>query len=47
MLMRFYRKSMADFNAGKFGVSLLIPGNVDVIYYDYSGRRIQKLIKAQ
>ena len=47
MVLRFYGNSKLDFDAGKSGVSLLLPGNLDVTYYDNSGRRIQKLIKAQ
>jgi hypothetical protein len=44
-VIRFYSKSQVDTDAGKEGLSLLIPGNLPgVSYYDTSGRRIVKQI---
>ncbi len=46
-MIRFYSKDRADADAGKGSLSLLIPGNLSVTYYDREGRRLQKLIKNQ
>jgi immune inhibitor A len=44
IVIRFYRKSQSDADAGLGSLSLLIPGNLSEIYYDAEGRRILKRI---
>ena len=42
--IRFYQKNSIDAAAGKNSISLLVPGNITDVYYDSTGRRIQKTI---
>ncbi len=44
IVVRFYQKTNADSDAGKGSISLLIGGNVTPVYYDSTGRRINKTI---
>ncbi len=42
--IRFYQKSTSTRDAGKPGISLLIPGGLSNVYYSTTGRRVQKKI---
>ncbi|MDG5466808.1 SBBP repeat-containing protein [Deltaproteobacteria bacterium IMCC39524] len=45
IVIRFYRMSQSDLDAGRRSLSLLIPGNLpDANYYDDEGRRLQAQI---
>jgi len=44
IVVRFYQKSNKPADAGKNSISLLIPGGLTNVYYDTTGRRIQKNI---
>jgi len=44
IVIRFYYKESKDSAAGQGSISLIIPGNLSEIYYDTSGRKIQKTI---
>ena len=47
IVIRLYSKHQADDQAGKESLSLLIPGNLSLHYYDSEGRRLLKVIKSQ
>ncbi len=44
IVVRFYQKSIKPSDANKNSISLLVPGGLTNIYYDTTGRRIQKRI---
>jgi len=44
IVIRLYINSIEDIEAGKTGLSLIVPGNLSNDYYDTSGRKIQKII---
>ena len=44
IVIRFYSKDTADGDAGRGSLSLLVPGNLSLHYYDQEGRRLLKKI---